>query len=1025
MFLAKIATRRPILTTSIILVLIVFGISAYNTLNLDTFPEVKVPFITITTVYPGAGPKEIENLITKPIEDEIATISGIERIESYSLENTSIILLEFKLGKDVDVANREVKDQVDKILFRLPAEAKKPIIQKLDIQAFPIIKLVVFGKANSIELYEICDKVIKDRISQVPGVANVEIIGGQERAIRIEFENRQVFENSISLPQMAQILKVNNIDLPGGIFQTGNNEFTARVKGEFPTLEIIRNLRVPTPFGIKKLDQLAQVVDSGKDVRYRSIYFNLNKNFSSENVVTLSIVKASDANAVKVSELITNILPEIEQTLPKGVKIEKVYDGADFTRATFSDTMSNIYFGILFTGLVLFLFLLNIRSTLVVAISMPVSIISAFILFKTFGLTLNILSLMGISVSIGVLVANSVVVLENIVRLKNQGLSSKEASYFGTTEVAVAVLASTFTNLIVFIPIANISSIVGEFLRDLALAATFTTLFSLFNSFTLTPMLAGIVFAKKEKQGFLYNSYIKIDDFLQSRYKILLEFVLRSKKRSVAILIVTFLFFLGTFLFFAPKIGLEFIPQVDNNLIQIQIELPDNVNLETTTEKVQEVVEKIRRHKEIIAITGDIGKKDNLNTGSNLATIDIHLCSSDKREISLSQMIDTLINDLDKIPNIKTTVKPGEVISSGQYPIQFYILGQNIDTLEYYKDIVLENLKTTPGLINLDNSFRKGKPEITILPRRELLPEIGLSLVDLAYTVRAAVDGIEATKFREGGYEYDILITLRDEDIDLPDKIKNLTVVTPSGTFRLSQIANIEYSTSVSRVLHRDKYKAIQFTGSNAPNIPLGTVTNEVDKRLEKIKLPPGYSFKWAGNVKFMREMFNDMIFAFIIATFLTYMLLSAILESFVQPIYIMITLPLGLIGVFTAMIMTRTTYNISSLMGIIMLIGIVVNNAILILDYANQLKREKGINVKNAVLEAATVRLKPQIMSSFALILGMLPMALQIGEAGKEFRAPLGIVSIAGLISATFLTIFVIPAFYFVFSKEKNLSKN
>ncbi len=1025
MFLAKIATKRPVLTTSIILVLIVFGFLAYNTLNLDTFPEVKVPFITITTIYPGAGPKEIENLITKPIEDEVATISGIERIESYSLENTSIVLLEFKLGKDVDVANREVKDQVEKILFRLPADAKKPIIQKVDIQAFPIIKLVVFGKANPIELYEICDKIIKDRLSQVPGVANVEIIGGQERAIRIEFENRQIFENSISLPQMAQILKVNNIDLPGGIFQTGVNEFTVRVKGEFPVLETIRNLRVPTPFGIKKLDQLAQITDTGKDLRYRSIYFNLKENFSNENVVTLSIVKASDANAVKVSELVTNILPEIEQSLPKGIRIEKVYDGADFTRATFSDTMSNIYLGILFTGLVLFLFLLNIRSTFVVAISMPVSIISAFILFKAFGLTLNILSLMGISVSIGVLVANSVVVLENIFRLKNQGLSAKEASYIGTTEVMVAVLASTLTNLIVFIPIANMSSIVGRFLRDLALAATFTTLFSLLISFTLTPMLASIVFSKREKQGLLYRLYIVIDNYLQNKYRILLELLLHSKKRSIAILIVTLLMFLSSLFIFAPRIGLEFIPQVDNNLIQIQIELPENLNLEATTKKVNEIIEKIKRHKEIISITGNIGKKDNLNTGSNLAIIDIHLCPSDKREYSINQMIDTLMKDLENISNIKTAIRPGEVISSGQYPIQFYILGQDVDTLEHYKSIVIETIKGIPGLINLDNSFRKGKPEITILPRRDLLPEIGLSLVDLAYTVRAAVDGIEATKFREAGNEYDILITLKDEDVNLPDKIKNLTVVSPTGTFRLSQIANIEYSTSVSRVLHRDKYKAIQITGSNAPDIPLGTVTNEIDKRLNRIMLPPGYSFKWAGNVKFMREMFNDMMVAFLIATFLTYMLLSAILESFVQPIYIMVTLPLGLIGVFIAMIITQTTYNISSLMGIIMLIGIVVNNAILILDYANQLKREKGVNVKDAVLEAATVRLKPQIMSSFALILGMLPMALQIGEAGKEFRAPLGIVSIAGLISATFLTIFVIPAFYYVFSKGKLISKN
>ncbi len=505
MFLAKIATKRPVLTTTIILVFILFGVFAYISLNLDTFPEVKVPYVTITTIYPGAGPKEVENLITKPIEDEIATISGIERIESYSLENSSIILIEFKLGKDVDVANREVKDQVEKILFKLPSDAKKPIIQKLDVQAFPIINLVVFGKNNisPIELYEICDKRIKDRLSQIPGVANVEIVGGQERAIRVEFDNRQIFENSISLPQMAQILKSYNIDLPGGLFQTGKDEFTVRVKGEFPTVDAIRNLQIPTPFGVKKLSQIANVSDTGKDVRYRAVFFNLQGKESSENAVNISIVKSADANAVRVSEQVTEILPEIEKSMPEGIRIVKVYDGADFTRATFNDTMSNIYLGVIFTGLVMFLFLFSIRSTFVVAISMPVSIASSFLLFKAFGLTLNILSLMGISVSIGVLVANSVVVLENIFRLRNLGYSPKDAAYFGTSEVTVAVLASTLTNLIVFLPIANMSSIVGEFLKDLALAATFTTLFSLFNSFTLTPMLASLFLRKEEKESVL------------------------------------------------------------------------------------------------------------------------------------------------------------------------------------------------------------------------------------------------------------------------------------------------------------------------------------------------------------------------------------------------------------------------------------------------------------------------------------------------------------------------------------------
>lgn len=1022
MFLAKIATQRPVLTTTIILVFILFGVTSYLSLNLDTFPEVKIPYVTVTTIYPGAGAKEVENLITKRIEDEISTISGIERILSFSMENTSIIIIEFKLGKDVDVANREVKDQVDKILYKLPDEAKKPIIQKLDIQAFPILDLVVYGNVSQVELYEFCDKSLKDRISQVPGVANVDIIGGQERAIKIELDSRVAFENSISLPQLVQILKASNFDLPGGSFQTGNNEINVRVKGELPSVEQIKNLRIPTFFGLKRLEQIARISDTGKVVRQRAIYFNLPRNLKSENVIHLSIVKAADANAVKVSDAISQILPEIEQSMPKGIKIEKVQDQTDFTRAAFNDTMSNIYLGVIFTGLVLFLFLFSLRTTFIVALSMPISIISAFILFKAFGLTLNILSLMGISVSLGVLVANSVVVLENIFRLRNTGYSRKEAAYLGTKEVVVAVLASTLTNLIVFLPIANMSSLVGFFLKDLALAATFTTLFSLFTSFSLTPMLASLMLPKKDKETQFTRLYHKIDFAINNIYRNFLKKILARKRNSIFLVVSSFIAFIITFVLIAPKVGLEFIPQVDTGFIQIQIELPDNSNLQNTSQKVKEIIEKIKKHSEIISIVANIGKKDNINTGSNMASIDVKLCDASEREVTINEMINKITAELDSVTNIKAIVKVGDVIPGGQYPIQFYFLGQDTDTLEYYKDIIIEKLKNVKGLINFDNSSRKGKPEITITPKREILPEIGLTLVDLAYTIRGAVDGIEATTFREGGNEYDIIVTFSDYDVDLPEKIGNIPIITQTGTFRLNQIANIELSSSVANILHLDKYKSIEFIGTNAPEVPLGVVTLEIERRLNEINLPKGYSFKWAGYTKFMKDMFKDMLIAFIIATLLTYLLLSAILESFVQPFFIMATLPLGLIGVFLSLPLTGTTYNLSSLMGIIMLIGIVVNNAILILDYANQLVRIKNYNVKDALIEAGTLKLKPQIMSSFALILGMLPMALQIGEAGKEFRAPLGIVSISGLITSTFLTIFVIPAVYFLFSKGKRI---
>lgn len=1020
MFLPKIAVSRPVLTTTIILVFILFGALAYFTLNLNTYPEVEIPYITVSTVYPGAGPKEIENLVTKKIEDEVSTISGIERIESYSLEGVSIIIIEFKLGKSVDVANSEVKDQIDKILNKLPSDAQKPTIQKVDLQVFPIVELVIYGNRSPIELYELADKNIRERLSQIPGVANVEITGGQEREIRVQFDNRIVFENSISLPQMLQILKANNLDIPAGSFQFGKEEYSVRVKGEYNSLQLLKDLRIPTPYGPKKLNQIATITDTGKDIRERATFFDNRTKTRNGNVVRVSIVKSADANAVKVSEAISQALPEIQNNL-SDVTIRKVADAADFTRSSFYDTMSNIYLGIIFTGIVLFLFLFNWRSTVIVGITMPVSIVSTFLLFRAAGMTLNVLSLMGISVSIGALVANSVVVLENIFRYKMQGYASKDSAFLGTNEVVVAVLAASLTNIIVFLPIANMSSIVGQFLKDLALAATFATLFSLFYSFTLTPMLSSLLLPDNRKETKLDSFAHKLEQMLRGWYLQALKVVLKNKATSITVIITTLIIFILSMIWVVPKVGYEFIPSMDNSEISVEVELPQGFNLEATASKIREIENKIIQHKEIQTIITNIGKKDNLNTGSNLARIDLKLCEPNKRDISVQRMIALLIRELADVPNVKLNVKQPQSIGGGvESPIQFYLCGQDIDTLEKYKSLVADKLKGTPGLVNFDNSSRPGKQEITVYPRRELLAETGLTIADIAYTVRASIEGIESTFYRDKGNEFDITITLDDSNVNTPDKIGNITIVSPNGSYRLSQLADIQTNPGVSRILHRDKLKVIMFFGSNAPGYPLGNVTQEIEKRMKEIQLPKGYSFKWAGDVKMMNEMVMDMLLAFVIATLLTYMLLSAVLESFIQPIYIMITLPLGLIGVLLIMYVTGTTFNLTSLMGIVMLIGLVVNNAILILDYTNHLIRRQNFKVKDALLEAAPTKLKPQIMSTTALLLGMLPMALQIGESGKEIRAPLGIVSIGGLLVSTILTLFIVPSFLYVFSRGK-----
>ncbi len=1027
MFLAKLSVDRPVLMTVILMVFIIFGGLAFEKLNLNHMPQVEIPYVTITTVYPGAGPKETETLITKKIEDAVSTISQIKRIESYNLDGAAITLIEFKLSKNVDVANQEVKDKVDQILNELPSDAEKPIVQKVDINAFPIMDLILSGNVDPRELNHLASTRIKDRLSQINGVADVKVTGGQEREIRVAFNNRVVYQDYISLPQLLGILGAQNIDLPSGTFDIKNLEYSVRVKGKFRSVDEIKNLEIPTPFGNKRLAQIASVKDTGKKIRRRTIFFDAATGETDSNAVRLSIIKSSDGNEVRVSDAVHAALPDIQSSLPAGITLKIVSDNSIFTRSSVNDTMSNILLGILFTSIVLFLFLFNIRSTIIVALSMPASIISTFLLFQWFDMSLNIMSLMGISVSVGVLVANSVVVLENIFRHRTLGHGAKEAAVKGTSEVAVAVIAATLTNVVVFLPIANMSSMVGMFMKELALAAAFSTLFSLLFSFTLTPMLASLM-AKKSNQTGKYAQ--KVDAFYRkwdAFYRRWLTKSLENKKISVAIITVSFVLFLLSVIYYGPKIGFDMIPQSDNGQIQITVELPQEYNLHETGRVLKAMEDKIKNYPGITNIVTELGKISDVNTGPNLARMDVNLVLPNKRDKKLKYYISSFVKDFSTVANARLiTVDYKSFTNKGGAPMQFFLLGQDMEELNRLKDKIMARIHDVPGLINLDQSSRQGKPEITIIPKRKKLADTGITVQEIALTARAALEGITASKYYEKGDEYDIVVTMNDASVNTPQKVGQIAIPSRNGTvYRLAQLADIKFTKSYSKILHRDKYVAIQFTGSPAPGVPLGNVTKEIQRRLQNIHFPPGYKIKWAGTVEMMNEMVSDMAFAFILALVLTYMLLAAILESFIQPVFILLTVPLAIIGVLASLYYTGISFAITSLMAIIMLIGIVVNNAILMLDYTNQLVRDKGMGVKEALIEACPTKLKPIIMSTLAIILGMLPLAIGVGAAGVEMRQPLGVVSVGGLLVSTLLTLFVIPAFYYLFEGKKQKSRS
>ncbi len=1027
MFLAKISIDRPVMTTMGISVFLIFGLLAYFTMNLNLEPDVEIPYVTISTVYPGAGPKEIEVLISKKIEDAVSTISQIERVESYSLDGLSIIIIEFKLKKNVDVANREVKDKVDEIINDLPEDAEKPIIQKVDLKSFPVVDVVLSGNLNPRELYEIADKNLKDRFSQIEGVAKVNITGGQEREIQVVLDNKIAYENNISLPQLIQILKAHNMDIPGGYFKIRNQEYTVRLKGEYANVETMKNLPVPTPFGSKKLQQFANVIDAGKDIRQRAVYFNNITKKKDVNVIRMGIVKSAEGNVVKVADAIRTSLPVIQASLPRGTHLEIVNDESNFVKSSVNDTMSNVYLGVLFTALVLLLFLHDLRSTIIVALSMPTSIISTFFLLKAFGLTLNMMTLMGLSVSVGVLVANSIVVIENIFRYKGLGKNNKEAAYKGTSEVTVAVLAATLTNLVVFLPIANMSSLVGQWLKELALAAVFATIFSLIMSFTLTPMLASLILPEVKKKKNRIALWLELMEEKSNQiYKRTLNIILKNKKRSVGTVLVAFVAFLLVVFTFGPKLGFEFMSPMDDGKIRIEVELPEGYNLDASAKVMDEIEKRIQSHKEVEHMLTDLGKVSDLDIGTNMAAMNVQLVDVKKRKIGVQDMVSVFVNELADIPNAKIKVDLGSNVGGPGAQVQFYLLGQDLDKLEELKNKIMQKISDVPGLINLDQSSRAGKPEITVFPEREKLDEAGLTITDLALTLRSSIEGIASSKYRELGNEYDITVTLNDNSVQSPEDIGNIAVISPvAGALRMSQLADIRFTRGYTKILHRDKFTTITFTGSPAKGVPLGNVTTEIGNRLATIDMPPGYSIKWGGNVQMMNDMIADMIFAFFLAVLLTYMLLAAILESFWQPLMIMLTIVLAMIGVILSLYITNIAFSITSMMAIIMLIGIVVNNAILILDYTNQLRREQGYLPKEALLEACPVKLKPQIMATIAIILGMLPLALGIGDAGKEMRIPLGVVAIGGLAVSTVLTLYVIPALYYITAKVKTKKKS
>ena len=1022
MFLSDISIKRPIMMSMLLIVFILFGGIAYFGMPLDLMADIDIPFVVVSTVYEGAGPKEIETQVSKQIEDAVSSISKIKNLTSYSMEGLSLVILEFEMDKDVDVANQEVTSKIDAIVNDLPDGADQPAIEKIDLQEFPIVEVILSGNMSSTELRDLADKQLTDRFSQIEGVARAEISGGQDREIQIILDDLAIVRNQISLPQVAAIIGAHNLNMPGGHFKRRSQEYTVRLTGEYESVDQLADIEIPTISGLKRLQDIAEIRDVGGEARARTTYFNNIEKIGNPDAVMISVVKSSVGNTVEIADQITALLPELESTLPAGCRLEMVTNKADFIQSTAEDTITNIILGIILTGFVLLMFLHDIRSTIIVALAMPMSIISAFMLMDGMDFTKNIMTLMGLSTSVGILVSNSVVVLENIFRHKSAGQNRRDAASIGTSEVVVAVLAATATNIAVFVPIANMSGIMGQVFKEFALTVTFATLFSLLISFTLTPMLASLILkeeSKKKKPG-LGEKIEAFQRRVEASYGRLLTKLMANRVRSAAVVAGAVVILIGTFMF-AGNLGFEFMPMMDEGDIHIEVELPTGASLEQTSATLQTVENRLKEYPSVKRIVTEIGSLSRVDLGVYMATVSVKLVDPAERELTTVATAADMIETLSDIPDAAIRVRAiSSMDMGGEAPITFYLKGQDINEVERYKDGILEAVRDIPGLVNLSTSSRSGVPEMSIIPDRKKITDAGLTVYDIAMQMRGALAGLVSTQYRDQGEEYDVRIMIRDEAVDTPEEVANLAVFSGGRSFTLSQLADVEFSEGYSKIMHIDKFKAVQFSASPAPGVPLGDLMNEIDLRTADIDMPPGYEISWGGEAEVMNEAIADMGTALLIAIVLTYMLLAAILESLTQPLLVLGTFPLALIGVIGALLLTGVSMNVISMMSIVMLLGIVVNNAILILDYANQLVREKGMDIRNALLEACPLKLRAIMMSSLAIMLGMLPMALGLGASGREIRESMGIVSIGGLIVSTVLTLVIVPTLYNLVAGKK-----
>ncbi len=1024
MSIAEVAVKRPLLIIVIFTVLIMFGALSYSKLNYKLLPNIEVATVVVSTVYPGASAAEVETSVTKKLEDAFASVEGLDKINSTSQEGVSQITVQLKSGTNVDQAERDIQRKADQAQNDLPDNIDRPVVNKINLEEAPVIRAGVTSTLAPRALYDLVDKQLRPVLQNVGGVGQVNIIGGDEREIQVNIDQGKLRAYGLSITQVSDAIRNANQSFPAGSIETKDQQVSIQYDANVTSIEQIRNLIVQQRLGGGSIyvRDIAEVVDAtAKETAINHI--------NGLPSIGVQIIKQTDANAVDVSEQVKAGFARMEQQYKsRGLKFTVSSDQSTYTLRSADAVMEDLVLAIVIVGIVMLAFLHSFRSSMFVMVALPSSIIPTFIAMYMLGFSLNLMTLMAMSLVVGILVDDSIVVLENIYRHLEMGADRMKAAVDGRAEIGFTAIAITLVDVVVFLPLAFSGGIIGSILREFSLVVVFSTLMSLFVSFTVTPMLASRFgrlehLTKNTLWGRLNLGFEHIIDVTKEGYGNLLTKALHKKRyvlSGVLLLIVGSIMLIGK-----GFIGAAFIPSSDQGELLINLELTPAASIYQTNMVTQEVEKMIMAQPEVEKVFSSIGFVTGGVVGagnnSNRAELTVSLVDAKKRSITAEQFGVMMQQKLSAaISGVKITASPTSITGgANQAPIQIAVKGVDLKAVRSVAEQYQKLVATVPGTQFVQLSVKDQKPQVEVKLNREKMTLLGLNAGQVGAALQNAFSGNDQSKFKQQGNEYDILIGLDRYDRSNINDVRSLPFTNANGqTFVLSQFAEVKEGLGESVLQRTDRLNSIT-VNSNVAGRPTGTVASDIKAKLAQVKIPEGVSIEYLGDVKNQGDAFASLGLALIVAILLVYLIMVALYESAIYPFVVLFSIPVALIGALLALALAMETLNIFSIIGVIMLLGLVSKNAILIVDFTNQLKDE-GRPVEEALIEAGKERLRPILMTTLAMILGMLPIAVATG-AGSEIKNGMAWVIIGGLTSSMILTLFVVPSMYLIIERLKN----